>query len=148
MQYLVVLFTILVFTACGAAPATNTTSPVQTHAPERQKALIEPAVQFLLTSAAADFHKFGPSGPLQFRNASVGHLMTTDGKEQYILCGQFLRTQEGDKSEWTNFATIKTSDYEQYIGGGSDFYCKRSSFVLDTNVDLSSALQTKLDSLR
>src|SRR6185369_7494274 len=114
MRYLLALFTALVFAACGTAPATNngspTASPTQVNASEPQKESIDPVVKFLLTSAAGDFHDHGPKGPLHFRNVRVGHLMG-DGKESYRLCGEFLR--EGDKAEWTRFATIKTSGYEQ-----------------------------------
>jgi len=97
----------------------------------------------LLTSAARDFREHGPKGPFHFRNVRVGHL-TTDGKESYRLCGEFLL--EGDKTEWTPFATIKTSGYEQYIGGQAANYCQGSSFVWDSEGDLSPSLQSQLDS--
>jgi len=61
------------------------------------------------------------------------------------LCGEFLR--EGEKAEWTPFATIKTSGYEQYLGGGAAAYCAASPIIWDTRDDLSASLQTQLDSL-
>jgi hypothetical protein len=33
-----------------------------------------------------------------------------------MLCGQFLPAVEGGTAEWTSFVTIKTSDYEQWMG--------------------------------
>lgn len=154
MRYVLVLFVALVFAACGTAPATGVgspaASPTQTAAPERQtdSSSIEPVVKFLLTSAATDFHKHGPAGPLRFRDVRIGHIVQPGGEKRYLLCGQFQSAQEGSKAEWTSFATIKTSGYEQWIGGQGDEYCQRSSFILDTENDLSSSLQSQLDSLR
>ncbi|HEV7643366.1 MAG TPA: hypothetical protein VGO50_05420 [Pyrinomonadaceae bacterium] len=154
MRYVLVLFVALVFSACAAAPATGvgsgTASPTQTVAPGRQtdSSSIEPVVRFLLISAAADFHKHGPSGPLSFRDVRIGHIVQPGGEKRYLLCGQFRSAQEGSKAEWTPFATIKTTGYEQWIGGQGDEYCQRSSFILDTESDLSSSLQNELDSLR
>ena len=152
MRYLLSLFAISVisvFAACGTAPAARNASPAsptQAPATQPQKASIDPVVEFLLSSAATDFHEHGPAGPLQFRNLRVGHLTSPDGKDSYRLCGQFL--QGGDKAEWMPFATIKTSGYEQYIGGQADSYCQGSSFKWDTEGDLSSSLQSHLDSLQ
>lgn len=63
-----------------------------------------------------------------------------------MLCGQFLPAEGGDKAVWTPFATIKTSGYEQWIGASS--FCQGSAVVWDKVGDLSSALQSRLDSLR
>ena len=74
--------------------------------------------------------------------------MTPDGEKQYMLCGQFLPAQEGDKAEWTSFATIKTFGYEQWIGAQAAGLCQRLSITWDKEGDLSSALQSELDSLQ
>jgi hypothetical protein len=74
--------------------------------------------------------------------------MTPGGEEQYMLCGQFLPAQEGGKAEWTPFATIKTSGYEQWNGAQAAGFCQRSSVIWDKEGDLSSSLQSRLDSLR
>jgi hypothetical protein len=103
-------------------------------------------VQFLLGSAAADFHTHGPSHPARFRNVRIGHVMTSGGGAQYRMCGEALLTQEGGKADWIPFTTIKTSDYEQYIG--TTTYCQGSSVIWDEVGDLSSLLQSRLDSLR
>ena len=150
MKYLaILLFAILAFSGCGTAPATSSKSPAATpaqpSAPESQKTSIEPIQQFLIASAATDFHDHGPKGPLRFRNVRVGHLVT-DGKESYRLCGEFQPAPEAGKPEWTPFATIKTSGYEQYIGGQAGSHCQGSSFVWDTQDDLSASMQHQLDS--
>jgi hypothetical protein len=152
MRYFIILFAALVLSACGTVPTTGigspATSPTQAAAPDRQTNSIAPVMQYLLTSAAADFQKHGPSGPLNFRDVRMGHIVQPDGEKRYLLCGQFQSTQQGSKAEWTPFATIKTTGYEQFIGGQGDEYCHRSSFMLDTENDLSSSLQSQLDSQR
>ena len=65
-----------------------------------------------------------------------------------MLCGQFLPVQGEAKAEWTPFATIKTSGYEQWTGTQAAGFCQGSSIVWDKVGDLSSALQSRLDSLR
>ncbi len=65
-----------------------------------------------------------------------------------MLCGQFLPAQEAGKAEWTPFATIKTSGYEQWIGAQAAGFCQNSSVIWDKVDDLSSSLQSRLDSLR
>ena len=152
MRYLAVLFATLVLAACSTAPVTRSgsqaVSPTQVLTPELQKASIDPVVQFLLTAAATDFHRHRPPDPVRFRDVRIGHVMTPSGEEQYMLCGQFLPAQEGGNAEWTPFATIKTSGYEQWLGAQATGFCQRSSVIWDKEGDLSSLLQSQLDSLR
>ena len=105
-------------------------------------------VQFLLTAAATDFHTHRSPGPVRFRDVRIGHVLTPSGEKEYRLCGQFLPAQEAGKAEWTPFATIKTSDYEQYVGAQAAGFCQDSSVIWDNVDDLSSSLQSRLDSLR
>ena len=65
-----------------------------------------------------------------------------------MLCGQFLPAQEGGKAEWTPFATIKTSGYEQYIGVQAASFCQGTSVMWDKTGDLSPSLQSQLAALR
>jgi hypothetical protein len=152
MRYLAVLFATVVFAACSTAPVTRiesqAVSSTQVPAPERQKTSIDSVVQFLLTAAATDFHTHRPPDPVRFQDVRIGHVMTPGGEEQYRLCGQFLPAQEGGKAEWTPFATIKTSGYEQWIGAQATVFCQGSSVIWDKVGDLSSSLQSRLDSLR
>ena len=138
MRYLAVLFATLVLAGCSKAPVTRSESqPVS-----------PTVVQFLLTAAASDFHTHRPPDPVRFRDVRIGHVMTPSGEEQYMLCGQFLPAQEAGKAEWTPFATIKTSGYEQWIGAQAARFCQDSSVIWDKVDDLSSSLQSRLDSLR
>src|SRR5262245_456625 len=140
MRSLVALLTTLVLVACSTAPAT----PDRSHPPN---ALMNPAVEFLLTSAATDFHTHRPLYPVRFRDVRSGYDMTPDGTRRYRLCGEFLPAQEGGEARWTPFATIKTSGYEQMLGGQAVGFCNRSTTTWDKG-DLSTLLQDRLDSLR
>lgn len=147
MRYLALVIATLVLAGCSTAPATRSESPALSPTPvvaPPQKGSIDPVVAFLLASAATDFHTHGPSGSIRFRDVRVGHLTTPSGEEQHMLCGQYL--SEG-KTEWMPFATIKTSGYEQWNGAQAESFCQRSSINWDKAGDLSSLLQTRLDSL-
>jgi len=138
MRYLSVLFATLVLAACSMAP--DTRSNVQAASPA--------VVEFLLTSSATDFHTHRPPDPVRFRDVRVGRTIAASGEERYMLCGQFLPVREGVKAEWTLFATIETSGYEQWLGAQAAGYCQGSSVVWDKGDDLSASLQSRLDSLR
>ncbi len=152
MRYLAVVFATLVLATCGTAPVTRSetqaVTPARVPAPELQKPSIDSVVQYLLTAAATDFHTHRPPDPVRFREVRIGHVMTPSGEEQYMLCGQFLPAQERGNAEWTPFATIKTSGYEQWNGAQAAGFCQRSSVIWDKEGDLSSSLQSRLDSLR
>lgn len=139
MRYRAVLSATLVLAACSTSRVTpgGAVSPA-----------LEPVVEFLLTATATDFHTHRPPDPVRFRDVRLGHLMTSSGEEQYMLCGQFLPAQEGGNAEWTLFATIKTSGYEQWIGGQAAAFCQHSPVIWDEVGDLSGSLQSRLDSLR
>jgi hypothetical protein len=107
-----------------------------------------PCVDYLIASAAADFHGQSPSKSLRFRDVRVGHIISSDGTKQYMLCGQFTATQKAGKTKWEHFVTIKTNGYEQYVGRQADSFCQHSLVRWDTQKGLSSSLQNRLDSQR
>ena len=152
MRCFAVLFATLIFPACSTAPVTRSqspaVSPAQVLAPELQRTSIDSVVQFLLIAAATDFHTHRPPDPVRFRDVRIGHVATPSGEGQYMLCGQFLPAQGGSNAEWTPFATIKTSGYEQWIGAQAAGFCQRPAVIWDKEGDLSPALQSRLDSLR
>jgi len=147
MRRLAVILTVVGLAACSTAPGrsgeSHAVKSTQVPAPEVQK-----VVEFLLTAAATDFHTHRPPDPARFRDVRVGHAVTPSGQEQYRLCGQFLPAQEGGTAEWTPFATIKTSGYEQWIGANATGFCQGSSVIWDKVGDLSSSLQSRLASLQ
>jgi hypothetical protein len=141
MRYPAVLLATLGLAACSTAPVSRNESHEES--PTRDS-----VVQFLLTAAATDFRTHRPPDPVRFRDVRIGHVVTPSGKEQYMLCGHFLPAQQGGKAEWTPFATIKTSGYEQWIGAQAAGFCQGSSVIWDQVADLASTLQSRLDSLR
>jgi hypothetical protein len=82
-------------------------------------------VRFLIASASVDFRNHQPPTPVDFRNVRIGYLKSTNNGNLYILCGEFLSREN---MEWVEFATIKTSGYEQYIGKTQ--YCQDATMVL------------------
>src|SRR5439155_328032 len=107
MRYLAVLFSTIGLAACSTAPVTrsesHTVTPTQVLPAELQNTAIDSVVQFLLTAAATDFHTHRPPDPVRFRVVRIGHVMTPSGREQYMLCGDFMPTEERGKAEWTPF---------------------------------------------
>jgi hypothetical protein len=140
MRSIVALVSTVVLVACSTAPATPGESQLQ-------NTPMNPSVEFLLTSSASDFHTHGPQHPVRFRDVRSGYVTGPDGTRQYRLCGEFLPAQESGRTEWTPFATIKTSGYEQWLGARAVSFCERSSLTWDKG-DLSTLLQSRLDSMR
>jgi hypothetical protein len=109
-------------------------------------AAFEEVKEYLLNSAARDFHDHQPPYPSRFRNVRIGHLGDPAKTGYYRLCGEFMPSDGGAKAEWTRFATVKTSGYEQYLG--TTAYCTDKRIRWDTKGDLASVLKGKLDLLK
>ena len=126
MRFVIALLTI-VFTACSTTPVSKSqsqaASPGQGLASEEPKPSTDSPMEFLLRSAATDFHAHRPPVVERFRDVRFGHVMTPAGAKQYQLCGEFLPQQREGKAEWTPFATIKTSGFEQYLGVQATSWC-------------------------
>ena len=139
MRFATVLLGAIAVVSC--ATSTPTRGPSQATTPSSS-----PAVEFLLSSAATDFHTHAPPRPVRFRNVRSGYVTAMDGARQYRLCGEFLPAEGGGKVEWTPFATLQTSGYEQWLGAQAVRFCQPSSMTWDAG-DLSSSLQSRLDAL-
>lgn len=103
-----------------------------------------PPVDFLIKASASDFHKSGIDPALQVRDVRMGHVATADGR-QYLLCGEFMAGNAAAGAEWTTFATIKTSGYEQWLGASASGLCERKTITWDAGRDLTPRLQGALD---
>jgi hypothetical protein len=110
-------------------------------ATSEKEVITETVVQFLITSASNDFRSHQPPTPIDFRNVKIGYLTSPNDEKIFILCGEFLSQ---DDKEWVEFATIKTSGYEQYLGKTQ--YCQDATMVL-TDENLSVELKNKLAEL-
>jgi outer membrane PBP1 activator LpoA protein len=115
---------------------------------ETQNASLDSTVHYLLDASAKDFHDNQPPIPVSFRNVQVRNLIGSNMENHYMICGQFLAQDNQTKDEWTSFATIKTSGYEQWIGNQSLEYCQDSKAISYKIIDLSSALKKRVDSLQ
>lgn len=94
-------------------------------------------VQFLITSASNDFRNHQPPAPIDFRNVKIGYIKSPNNENIFLLCGEFLSQ---DNKEWTEFTTIKTSGYEQYLGKTQ--YCQDATMIL-TDEKLTLDLKNK-----
>ncbi|HET6554822.1 MAG TPA: hypothetical protein VFG49_14950 [Dyella sp.] len=101
--------------------------------------------QYLIDSAAADFHAHSTPAPVQFRHVRLGHVSAADGAKQYFLCGEYAPASSAGKAAWTPFITIKTSGYENWLGDQAKSYCERPSIEWDDAGELSSVLQQRFD---
>lgn len=140
MRLIVALFSICGLLACSTACAAR-------HGPARPEGSLSSDVDYLLTSAATDFTRTRGSAPVRVREVRSGYIITPEQGKKYRLCGSFSRARDGEKVEWTPFATIRTTGYEQYIGANAVTECTRSSIVWYRE-DLSAALQRRLDAIR
>jgi hypothetical protein len=83
------------------------------------------AVEFLLASAIKEFSSSGTSRPTAIRHARVG-FFPDSGTGNYVLSGSF-KSGGGAAAKWTAFATIKTSDYEHWLGGAAQAFCRQKN---------------------
>jgi hypothetical protein len=101
-------------------------------------------VSSIINISANDFYKNQQPAPVEFKNVKLKYIKKPNGEELYILCGQFVTE---DKQE-TEFATVKNSDYEQWIGNSASTYCQDSKEIPYTKEDLSLKLKNKFNSLK
>lgn len=151
MRIPAVLFVAVLFATCCIAQVPNPQSRAESSGlrttQESQKASADSVVDFLLTSAANDFHAHGPDHIVGFRDVRVGRI-TEGGEARIMLCGRFLRAQDSAMAEGVPFVTIKTSGYEQYLGPQALSFCQGASVVWEITDDLSSLLKRRLDALQ
>jgi len=106
----------------------------------------EPAAQqALLQYAAADFTQHGPSVQ-QVRHVHLRYNLLASGERSYVLCGEFI--SRGDAAQWTNFATIKTDPYEQWLGTMAKSQCEQAAAVPAVQTDLSAQLEALLRAVK
>ncbi len=105
------------------------------------------AREFLMNSAAGDFHAQTQGRPSEFRHVRFGHLSdAANGKDQYLLCGEYSAAPAGEAAKWIPFVTIKTSGYEQYVGTQAQSLCDRPTIQWNKE-DLTATLQKRWSAL-
>ncbi|WP_374430674.1 hypothetical protein [Ideonella dechloratans] len=90
----------------------------------------DPAVlAFLMDKATQEFSQPGPMHPKRIKTARLGHLHDAQGRDLDLLCGRFVPTDpSGGKAE-VPFATLKTGDYEQWLGGQAVGLCSQPTIT-------------------
>lgn len=104
---------------------------------------LDSIVSIIVDISARDFVKNQQPPPVDFKNVKLKYIKKSSGEELYILCGQFITT---DKQE-IQFATIKNSDYEQWIGNSASTYCQDSKEIPYAKRDLSIWLKSKFEAI-
>jgi hypothetical protein len=145
------ILAIILVTACCAScrldsgQADHSLVSVRTEKTENgDEVPLENAVKYLLNSCASDFQKHHVSRPVKFRNMKIGYIMKADSTKQYMLCGEFLPEDKKEVEGWVPFATIRTMDFEQWIGDQSIPFCEDKNVVWEKAGNLSEKLIAKL----
>ncbi|MBK8880027.1 MAG: hypothetical protein IPN74_16250 [Haliscomenobacter sp.] len=113
-----------------------------------QNDAVEAVVKSLIGFSADDFYKNQQPLPTSFRNVQIKYSIKQNKEIMYILCGQFTTQDNQNRDEWTDFATIITDPYEQWIGSNALTYCEKSKEIRYTKAKLSTELKNKLNSLQ
>ena len=135
MRRIALLLIVLAAGCQSAPPLPRIAMPASTEAATRA---------YLLESAAADFREHGPA-PSAFRKVRFGYVEGAGGSQMALLCGEFQAAAK--PGEWVGFATLRTSKYEQWIGGQGDGFCARPAIGWNPE-DLSAELQRRVDAPR
>jgi hypothetical protein len=104
-------------------------------------------LEYLLASAAADFHQHQPPAPARFRKVRLGRYDAADGSTRFVLCGEFQPSADSGPPTWIAFATIRTSNYEQWLGLQAEGWCKRPEMRWDEG-DFSADLLERFTAQR
>lgn len=130
---------VLCLLGCRPEPETPPRGPSAPgpDAPHEQAA----SLRFLLSSSAGDFRAHTP-GPLEVRHVRFGLRDTTAGQQSYVLCGDFRHRSGGDTAQWTPFATVEGTQYEQWLG--ETRYCQTIAGAWNTSDSLTALLQKRL----
>lgn len=143
------LISVINITSCNSkTESTNETkieTTKQTDSFKIKNDSLEKVINSIIEIAATDFYKNQKPLPIEFRNVQIKYHIKPSSETLFILCGQF---QTEDKTQWTQFATIKNSDYEQWIGPNGLTYSENSTEIPYTKKDLSTELKNKLNSLK
>lgn len=154
MRSLVVLIAALAAFGCSSAvvrpsdgSAARPALPARSNTHDASSAA---KMEFLLASAAADFQSHPPGGArLRFQNVHLGYLGTSAGTLRYMLCGTFSSDESRLSAETTPFVTVDSpggpNGYQQLLGANS--MCADPAATFDSTSDLSSALQSRFDSI-
>jgi hypothetical protein len=148
---------IMVFTICLGSCQSGTNKPSEQPAqiiadslPAEiaQNDALDTMVQKTIAISANDFFKNQQPLPKNFRNVQIRYNIKPNKEVLYILCGQFATQDTAKEEEWAQFATIKNTAYEQWVGNSAITFCENSKPIPYTKMDLSIELKNKLNALQ
>lgn len=143
--------TFLIISCNSEVKTSNQTSVNQDTIADEKLKLVNPKidsiVNYLIAASAKDFYEHQPPLPIKFRNIELRNLKGPNAEDNYLICGSFLTKENEATDTWTSFATIKTSDFEQWIGSSSESFIHDSKRVDYTTTDLTKALDQRLQLL-
>lgn len=151
--YILVLFSTVLFVSCKSGPdnGQNDSSQISSGnipAIVTQNDTIAGIVKSLIYFSANDFYKHQKPLPTAFRKLQIKYVIKSNKELMYLLCGQFTTDDKQNSSEWTDFTTIITDPYEQWIGSNALTYCENSKEIQFTKANLSAELIMQLNSLQ
>jgi hypothetical protein len=147
MRYFVLIPLLILATLKSPSVGIHPTDTVKSelvYSPQLQEPT-DSVLHYLIRSTVSDFRTQRPSDHLKFKEVYFGHITSDSKKKTYLLCGKFLSTKGEGSNKWTQFATIRTSGFEIYLG--ANIYCQDPSFTLENKNDLSSVLQSGFDDI-
>ena len=95
----------------------------------------------LAAYSASDFAA-SDVNPAGFRKVDLRYREDDHGARTYMLCGQ-ARIGAATKSEWVDFATVRTKPFEQWIGSAALGMCVLATPVSPDDADLSALMEAQ-----
>ncbi len=104
-------------------------------------------IAFLIDASAQDFFAEMSPAPTAFRNVQAGVMRVEGAADRPILCGEAEVMIDGDGPQWAEFATIRTSNYQTWIGAAASAACDDNRTQKQPSADLAIRLEQRLAAL-
>jgi hypothetical protein len=128
----------------AAAAAAAAAAVAKEEAAAAAEVIPDSIVEFLLESSVKDFRMTQQPLPEAFRNLSFGYLEGENQIRRFLMCKEFSYQNESGDVVWRHFATIQTSDYEQWVGNKQSDYCRDATPLSYSGDDLPAELLKRL----
>ena len=134
------IITTLLLHSCSAPQQQEKQTEKTAVAAQAIEAAPDSVVDFLLASSVKDFRMVQKPLPAVFRNLSFGYLDGENQIRRFLMCGEFSYQNESGDVVWSHFATIQTTDYEQWVGNKQSDYCRDATPLRYEGGDLAAEL--------
>jgi len=123
MSYLATFLATAAFVGCNSAGSGTTDKA------KPQPMATDAAAEFLVTTAANDFHNHRSPYPLSLPPGALWARSRSGRHHKVHAVWRISARIRGRHAEWTPFVTIKTDPYEQWLGAHARGYCEQPSIV-------------------